>query len=355
MSKMILNNNIPGLLLTELRCIDKKECFYYNISLKQSLYNIYENQLIGYLQLKNLLIDIIDSLENSRKYLLEEEGFVLSPKYIYISQNNEKPYLCYYVGYGEPLIEQFSKLIEYFLNKVDYKDEEAVLLVYAIYKETKESNITFGQLKIELNKKLKKEQRVIISSNNLEESKQKQEPAKVIDSDHSIPQVFETQYPKKDKEDDKERQNSSKLKSNKKSYVLTIISLLIGIIMFLLALELKLLHNSFRTKIDMVKLMCFLTILICLEGLVMSIIFNKEKKVYYLQREPHNMETDNADEVNVYIDVSPFVIGKNSRGINYKIEDDTVSRYHAKIEVSNNTVLLTDLDSTNGTYVNDKK
>ena len=46
--------------------------------------------------------------------------------------------LCYSVDYNEPLIIQFSKLIEYFMNKVDYKDEKAVLLVYALYKITKE-------------------------------------------------------------------------------------------------------------------------------------------------------------------------------------------------------------------------
>ena len=154
---MILNNNIPGLLSTELRCIDNKEFFYYNISLKQSLYNIYENQLIGYLELKTLLIDIVEVLENSNKYLLEEDGFVLFPKYIYIKQDNKKTYLCYYVGYDKPLTKQFSKLIEYFLNKVDYKDEEAVLLIYSIYKEIKESNITFEKLKMELNKEFKKE------------------------------------------------------------------------------------------------------------------------------------------------------------------------------------------------------
>lgn len=384
MSKMILSNNIPGLLLTELRCIDNKECFYYNISLKQSLDNIYENQLIGYLQLKNLLTDIIGSLENSSKYLLEEEGFILSPKYIYINQNNQKPYLCYYVGYGKPLIEQFSKLIEYFLNKVDYKDEEAVLLVYAIYKEIKESNITFKKLKIELNKEFNKEQRAIIPSNNSKENKHKEESAKIINSDQLSPQVFEVQNTKKEKEEYKESQGSNKLKSDKKSFVLAIISFLVVIIIFLLALQLKLLHNSFKTKIDMVKVMCLLTILICIEGLVMSTIFNKENKasdmtrndkdidsspnemeaisnltinneVYYLQGETYNIVTNNTDRVNVYIDVSPFVIGKNSRGVNYKIDDDTVSRFHAKIEVLDKTVLLTDLGSTNGTYVNDKK
>lgn len=132
--------------------------------------------------------------------------------------------------------------------------------------------------------------------------------------------------------------------------MLVLISLLIGIIIFLFVIELKLLHNSFKAEIDMVKLMCFLTVLICIEGLVISMIFNKEKKLYYLQEDTHNV-----NKVNVYINVSPFIIGKNNRGVNYKIQDDTVSRYHAKIEVIESAVLLTDLGSTNGTFINDKR
>ena len=356
MSKMILNNKIPGLLLTELRCIDDKECFYYNISLKQSLYNIYENKLIGYLQLKNLLIDIVEILESSSKYLLEEEGFVLSPKNIYIKQDNEETFLCYYVGYDKPLTEQFSKLIEYFLNKVDYKDEEAVLLIYAVYKEIKESNITFEKLKMELNKELKKEKSLAIASNNSEEKTNNEESRTNIKADQSISQVFEDKCLKQKKIDIKR-------------YVLAISSFLVGLIIFLLALQLKLLHNTFKTKIDMVKLVCLLIILICMEGIAMCTIFSKDKKckdsdltanyddtdtfinneTYYLQEESHVSRTK------VYIEISPFIIGKNSEGVNYKINDDTISRFHAKIEVLDNEVLLTDLGSTNGSYINDKR
>ena len=43
------------------------------------------------------------------------------------------------------------------------------------------------------------------------------------------------------------------------------------------------------------------------------------------------------------------------RSVNYKINDDTISRFHAKIEVLDNEVLLTDLGSTNGSYINDKR
>lgn len=85
-SKMILGNNILGLLKVELRSVDDKDYFYYNITSKDSLFNIYENKLLDYLTLKNILIKIINILERSDDYLLEEECFLLKPEFIYIDQ-----------------------------------------------------------------------------------------------------------------------------------------------------------------------------------------------------------------------------------------------------------------------------
>src|SRR5699024_10512459 len=123
------------------------------------------------------------------------------------------------------------------------------------------------------------------------ENKHKEESAKIINSDQLSPQVFEVQNTKKEKEEYKESQGSNKLKSDKKSFVLAIISFLVVIIIFLLALQLKLLHNSFKTKIDMVKVMCLLTILICIEGLVMSTIFNKENKASDMTRNDKDIDS----------------------------------------------------------------
>ena len=46
-AKMILNNKITGLLNVELRCIDDKDYFYYDITNKASLSNAYKSKLIG--------------------------------------------------------------------------------------------------------------------------------------------------------------------------------------------------------------------------------------------------------------------------------------------------------------------
>src|SRR5207302_10827172 len=47
----------------------------------------------------------------------------------------------------------------------------------------------------------------------------------------------------------------------------------------------------------------------------------------------------------------PLTIGRDERNL-LRLNDERVSRFHAKIQVDNGDVILTDLESTNGTRVN---
>ena len=58
----------------------------------------------------------------------------------------------------------------------------------------------------------------------------------------------------------------------------------------------------------------------------------------------------------ITIGAFPFVIGKVKEKVDYCIEDATISRLHAKLDECDEDVLyVTDLNSTNGTYVRDKR
>src|SRR5216117_1818974 len=49
--------------------------------------------------------------------------------------------------------------------------------------------------------------------------------------------------------------------------------------------------------------------------------------------------------------VTPITIGREE-GNALRLNDERVSRYHAKVQIEDNDIILTDLDSTNGTRVN---
>src|SRR5437879_3656476 len=47
----------------------------------------------------------------------------------------------------------------------------------------------------------------------------------------------------------------------------------------------------------------------------------------------------------------PITVGREE-GNALRLNDERVSRYHAKVQIEDNDIILTDLDSTNGTRVN---
>src|SRR5262245_60508241 len=61
---------------------------------------------------------------------------------------------------------------------------------------------------------------------------------------------------------------------------------------------------------------------------------------------------EGIDKGRVFRDlVTPVTIGREE-GNNIRLNDERVSRFHAKVQVDNSEIILTDLDSTNGTRVN---
>lgn len=153
-TKILLNNTIEGVLKVELKFIDQMDLFYYNINNKKSLSAAYENKSLQYDDIKKLLRSILKIINGSGDYLLSENDFIIDPEYIFVEDNLEMVYLCYLEGYQTNMLTQFSKLMEYLMNKVDYKDENAVVLTYGLYKESREEDCTYERLMNELEKKI---------------------------------------------------------------------------------------------------------------------------------------------------------------------------------------------------------
>ena len=55
---------------------------------------------------------------------------------------------------------------------------------------------------------------------------------------------------------------------------------------------------------------------------------------------------------NITITSFPFFIGKLKKNVDYCLENNAISRFHAKITQEGERFYLTDLNSTNGTYLN---
>lgn len=131
--KMILYNSGGGRLDFSRQEKEGAEYFCYKVTGKKALNSIYAVLPIGERQIRSILKQLFAALEDGKDLLLSEDNFVLSPNYIFATLPQMDVELCYVPGYGVPLREQLEGLFEYLLNRVDYEDKQAVNLLYDCY------------------------------------------------------------------------------------------------------------------------------------------------------------------------------------------------------------------------------
>lgn len=145
---MLAENDISGLLKTDIRYIDNRMQYYYDISGKVSLKAIHEKVKLSYKEMKELTESLLQTIKTIRKYMLDGDCLLLEPEYIFCEK--EKFFFCYYPQCGTELKTGFHKLTEYFVSEVDYQEQDGVHFAYRMHKETMEENYSIEWIMREL-------------------------------------------------------------------------------------------------------------------------------------------------------------------------------------------------------------
>ena len=154
---MLEQNQIDGVLHFQVRKKDTDIRFFYEITSKQPLFRLLEGQSVQAGQIRTLVRGIAYALEHMEQYLLSENCVLLTPEYLYVEPESLKVWLCLVPGLERDFPEDYSRLLEYLLGKVDHKDKESVVLAYGLYQETRKENygmadiLRLAQQKIEVN------------------------------------------------------------------------------------------------------------------------------------------------------------------------------------------------------------
>ena len=439
--RMLEIQTLMGVLPLQKRNMDNRNLFYYDITGKQSLQNLYTKASLSHDKLRHFILSIIGTLELACEYLLPEDDFVLSPEHIYLDVVTDKPALCFLSGYRQDCKKQMSTLLEYLMNKVDYNDKEAVLLVYRLYAVSKEEGFTFSHM-----------YEVLYNQRSETRTKEKADMDTQADKMQNNTEKEPTNHPLINMpvvmEKFEEEEEVTYYPRN--TYILTVIYGISGMLLVILGFTTGLLYNSYGERIEFGKLFGLLLIVLCVEGYLMSKLWSKENRLTkivtrseyidprqdyigtalekkddlekravhhkidptQLTKREHNLWRGFSDSIGISPDTLltqdkheemviieeeavieedhnptcllsdtlitankrsgivlksldeqeyasipiyefPFFIGKLRKNVDYCLQKSVVSRYHAKITKEEERYYITDLNSTNGTFVND--
>lgn len=144
--QILTHNQIFGHLKFECRMFDNKKYAHYQINGLQPLSSVFEKHSVLYTELKQIFNGLIGGIHSGKEYLLKENDYMLSSNMIFFDITKFEVKLCYYPGYGKNLRVQLYDLFEYFMNKVNYNDQAAVLLIYKLYMKSKDETCTIQEL-----------------------------------------------------------------------------------------------------------------------------------------------------------------------------------------------------------------
>ena len=145
--KMLTYNRIPGILRYGTTKEEGRQYCRYDIGAKQSLMERYEPRKLAYGQLKWLVEEILRVIEEGREYLIDEKDIVLRPDCIFLGNDCEELYLCCYPAYQREVGTQFAELFEVLMERLDYKDPSAVLLLYKLYIRCREGGCSAAEMR----------------------------------------------------------------------------------------------------------------------------------------------------------------------------------------------------------------
>ena len=143
--QMLLYNRIDGVMPFEIRTESGEKVYEYDIENLESLSEYCTRKKPGKTACDRLLKGILSTVLRGSEFMLAEDDYIVGPDTVYIDRN-ENIYMAYYPGYGENLRLQLREIAEFLMNEVDYTDEAAVLSVYGFYMRTKDATTTFEDL-----------------------------------------------------------------------------------------------------------------------------------------------------------------------------------------------------------------
>ncbi len=377
--EMLKRNSIGGLMDMQLFMDDNVPFFQYDITGKLSFHSRFYNDTIKKEHIITFLTNLHNTILNLNKYLLDYNHLILIPQCIFCDKDLEHYYFVYCPNHTSDFFVELKNFISYLLTITDHNDEQTVLIAYSLWQEVQNENFNLKSLLTVIEKYPLNTSQPFISNRKPEPTV---EPQMNLDDSNNIlknPDILlKENY----------RYSSSFIIKN-------VIIFSIVIIIFLANFIMKI-FSFYSTETFFVILIAIISFSIfyastILRDAPLHRIYNKTddiepEKIIHINTSINipddNSSTEtfsatNSDSETVLLCVNPifqdkhliytgldfsqevtlnnfpFIIGKNDAN-NLVIDNPVISRTHARIFMENDLYYIEDLNSSNGTKVNDQ-
>lgn len=367
--EMLRQNRIYRLLNLDIIRRDSKMEYWYDITGLQSIQDYLGNQKMDYKLFRILYFSIYKILLEVQKYLLEQEKVCLDFDKIYIDAQSDKIYVCYFPFPMVSQMDAFLKFMENVLAVLDHRDSYAVEKIYHIYEIARQGTYDMGKICEDLLQERAHEESKVQSNEITLYGKS--EVSKI----EQIPEVQIESF-KEDKEKNQKnriaKQAEEKSKPEKKEF-------------FLLTLFYKL-CEKIEQNIELPKTAARLE-----TKKEQNKTYKEKKRESIVTRRKNQKEKDKQEEITFSFDpnedtnitnptvlltksnqiigelkyignqkeldhpitTTPFFIGNKAEAVHAFLTSKTVSKVHAKIYKKEEFFYIEDLNSKNGTKVDE--
>ncbi len=130
--KILTSDKIKEILRCSVRHINGITYYYYDISSRTTLKSLYQSNRMSYEQVKDLLCQLHGICDRLAGFFLEETGLVLLPEHIYYDFSSQKYIGLYYPDHRPEGKAVYEPLMSFLLEHIDTQDRKLAENMYRI-------------------------------------------------------------------------------------------------------------------------------------------------------------------------------------------------------------------------------
>lgn len=385
---MFAHNDIPAFVPVSFKSLNLENYFCYNMNGLIPINQSFEMNKLTADRIEAFLRSIIKAAKSLEEFLLPFDRLITDEAYIYESLGKKDEFHWIYgIESGSCT---FTRLFERLLDRVDYKDDSAVKMIYSLYQAAKESEGMQGVSTGGSLQRIREKAEEILSAPHMSLDMRARELIRSENERNSIKRLKGIEAGTGDKTCSKEIEGADSMarryraeaesKKSRSQRVDIEDTPKVKPSLFKKRQKEEKSDKTMFVKSKLKKVWDYLN----------ADIGSKPEKLVELQavgeneisynvrevKQPKIEASDNAGEAttlltgamisngiyclkpedtnedNILLTEFPFFIGKSGDKTHHTIEDSTVSRFHARIDREEEELWLTDLNSTNGTFLN---